>query len=822
VYCNNRKVGPEVQTEYHPDSGGSTGMGSTEIHKWGETLELPVRYSELSKDAFLLISLWAADRNHGEVFVAQAIEPMFSKHGALHSGQRELRLDATPTGKPEPFRESSNPPVTTLISAELRSPSSPSPSQLSALVNLAPSKPSRTSKSTPTIEQLRKQEKKYKDNLLDASFLDQLTFIKLATLKNDFRKEDRHLYLVVDYPQAYTPNGSSPYVIVYYFTEDDDPIQSTGMSRISLGHPNIIANHDPDLGFENLHELKHQMITRNTRAVEVDRLLVPNPRAKVELEEIIKAPSCAELTLEKNDLIWKFRYFIQNNPNALTKFVRSVHWDNLDESKEAEKIIQSWAKINVYDVLELLGPDFKQSFVRRHAVSRLRDCKDDILLYLPQLVQALRYEREHDDSKYNLVSYLIDVANNSSTVANFLFWYLKVEIEATKMISDPAVTIFVNALEKLRTGLSKGPSSKILASLKSQEKFVERLVEISKFISDSGGSADKKTENLKKLLSTAEDLQNLNGLVLPVDPTVRLKSVVSTNALVYKSSQAPMGITFNTVPKTGSIPGPDDNYTIIFKRGDDLRQDQLIMQMIHIIDNILKAERLNLCLTPYGILATSLDEGFVQYIRATPVADFGKHFPNKDKKEYIRLALQKYRPSSSGPYGIEPDAMDRFLRSCAGYCIISYILGIGDRHLHNVLLCEDGRIFHIDFGFILGRDPKPLPPPMKISPSMVFAMGGIGSQHYKTFVEYCRTAFTILQQHAKLITNLFGLMLDAGIPDIAIEKDKAVQKVLERFHLNIQGESEEIAQLLDYLIESSIKAIMPLIADFVHDIKVGL
>ena len=55
----------------------------------------------------------------------------------------------------------------------------------------------------------------------------------------------------------------------------------------------------------------------------------------------------------------------------------------------------------------------------------------------------------------------------------------------------------------------------------------------------------------------------------------------------------------------------------------------------------------------------------------------------------------------------------------AGYCVITYLLSVGDRHFDNLLLTPNGNLFHIDFGYILGRDPKPFPPPMKLSKEMV-------------------------------------------------------------------------------------------------------
>lgn len=98
------------------------------------------------------------------------------------------------------------------------------------------------------------------------------------------------------------------------------------------------------------------------------------------------------------------------------------------------------------------------------------------------------------------------------------------------------------------------------------------------------------------------------------------------------------------------------------------------------------------------------------------------------------------------------------MESTAIFNVVTYLLGIGDRHLENILIKNDGRFFHIDFGYIIGEDPKPYPPPFKFKYEMIEVFEG----HYRIkFINKCISYYLYLREYAELILNMLYAMLDS-------------------------------------------------------------
>jgi phosphatidylinositol kinase/protein kinase (PI-3 family) len=81
---------------------------------------------------------------------------------------------------------------------------------------------------------------------------------------------------------------------------------------------------------------------------------------------------------------------------------------------------------------------------------------------------------------------------------------------------------------------------------------------------------------------------------------------------------------------------------------------------------------------------------------------------------------------------------DNFARSCAGYCVATYVLGIGDRHNDNIMMTRDGHLFHIDFGHFLGNFKSKLGvkrerAPFVFTPHFSDVLGGPGSERFLRF-----------------------------------------------------------------------------------------
>ncbi|KAF4626381.1 hypothetical protein G7Y89_g11780 [Cudoniella acicularis] len=854
LWADSKPLTVPVQTAYKPFKNE---------RKWAEWLTLPIDYSNLPLSSQLAITVWDLSPTGGKGAHGHAIPfggttlPLFDKENQLQKGRQKCYLyrrvaadgldsTSTPSTLPSSRRNGAKgKQATELVDKESEELDRleklfkkhemgeiPRVDWLDNLVFRGVEKRASLASGASLKNIQRRRSRQQSATLtLDGSDVDQ-TNGEVKDLSEDLVQDERftlHVELPrFDFPIVFADHEYPPPPIssLQHLSNSQSNIIlkpppevhfGPGINGLSDDEDNgfggrLVRVYDPEVGArDNPVESKHRRLVRSHRTGVLDRDLKPNAKVRDELNGIMAYSPTHLLSPEEKDLVWKFRHHLTRDKRALTKFVKSVNWQDQSESRQAVQILAKWTEVDVDDALELLGPNFDNPAVRAYAVDRLRKSDDDeLLLYLLQLVQALKFEHISPESDAtqdsSLAKFLIDRATNNFMLGNYFHWYLMVECDDTSHDQPPEYRkLFAKVEYDFMTELVKLPAG--VETRKVLLRQAELIAVLSKISGDIKVSRDTLPRKLDKVKHFLADPKNEiividPPLPLPLDPSIMITGIDPAETLVFKSSLTPIMMTFKTLTK--------QKYQIMFKTGDDLRQDQLVIQIITLMDQLLQKENLDLKLSPYKILATGATAGAAQFVPSMSL----QGIVNKYKTPQVLAYLKYNNPDDKAPLGIRKEALDIFVKSCAGYCVITYLLGVGDRHLDNLLLAPDGHFFHADFGFILGRDPKPFAPMMKLCKEMVDGMGGASSEQYRQFKQYCFTAYTTLRKSSNLILNLFSLMVDANIQDIKLEPDKVVLKVKERFHLEMS--EEEAIKHFDELIENSANAIFPVVIDRLH------
>ena len=588
---------------------------------------------------------------------------------------------------------------------------------------------------------------------------------------------------------------------------------------------------------ENPVQAKFSVLARRTDDDLIARERRLNPFDKRQMDEVLNMPDFIEMESKNTILFWSHRYELlkKNTPYALTKIMNSVKWgDQKNENEFITNILRKWKTVEICDILYMLSRKFSvnkmypntngvidhldgMKLVRKYAIEKLEEHTDDELNFiLLQLVQAIRYEDinlKKVDSP--LVNFLIKRCCKDEILSSSFFWFIECESDISDLsniksnTSDSDVTyqitkIFGLIRDKFFEVIKK--DKKIFEIINNEVSFKAELVKISTMLSKISKADNKKAE-LRNIIDLTEkyNIQE-KEYYLPINPSLKVKGVITSKCTVFKSAKSPVKYDFKVTPDTKSFNNNEDkeHISIMFKYGDDLRQDQLVLQMINYMDSLLKKIHLDYEFTIYKTLATSKSDGFVEFVpNSKTIYDIIR---SKQMKDYFFYELSNKNETTLNK------KLESYINSCAGYCVVTFLLGIGDRHLENLMIDKNGRLFHIDFGYILGRDPKPMPPPIKLCKEMVECMGGKGSKNFLDFQQKCVNAYWVLRENARVIVNMFYLMIDSGIPEL--NNIDNLKKLHEKF-VPQKNKQEAANYILDNLKES-VDALMPVVMETFH------
>ncbi|XP_048670818.1 phosphatidylinositol 4-kinase beta isoform X5 [Marmota marmota marmota] len=262
--------------------------------------------------------------------------------------------------------------------------------------------------------------------------------------------------------------------------------------------------------------------------------------------------------------------------------------------------------------------------------------------------------------------------------------------------------------------------------------------------------------------------------------------------------------------------------SVIVKCGDDLRQELLAFQVLKQLQSIWEQERVPLWIKPYKILVISADSGMIEpVVNAVSIHQV---------KKQSQLSLLDYFLQEHGSYTTEAflSAQRNFVQSCAGYCLVCYLLQVKDRHNGNILLDAEGHIIHIDFGFILSSSPRNLgfeTSAFKLTTEFVDVMGGLHGDMFNYYKMLMLQGLIAARKHMDKVVQIVEIMQQGcrrcsgaspSGPMMMVAQvicsqlpcfhgSSTIRNLKERFHMSMT--EEQLQLLVEQMVDGSMRSI---------------
>ncbi|KAH9597855.1 Phosphoinositide 3-kinase [Trypanosoma melophagium] len=513
-----------------------------------------------------------------------------------------------------------------------------------------------------------------------------------------------------------------------------------------------------------------------------------------QLKRILGSDPLSKLTLSDEVLLWKYRVELIFNPKALAKFLLADNWLQPYAVYEAHSLMERWALPQPIAGLELLDALYVDIKVREHAVKLLDNMSDyELKGCVLQLVQVLKHEPYHYAALSRCL--LRRSLRSPRVIGHHIFLYLVSEMGNSSICERNGLL-----LEEL---IRRMPERRgYLRQIYVTDLLFETYIRV------------KDAQRRNRVDCPREHLKNLrlpSRFTLALHPSMESSGLEIGKCNVMDPKKFPLWLVFRNYQRE------EKPFYAIFKVGDDLRQDLLTLQLLELMNSLWKSCGLHLHIIPYGCVATGEGVGMIEVVLNS---DTIAHITRKDgcaQAAFSEGPLMNWLRQFNRERQDVERCLWNFLYGVAGYTVAICVLVIVDRHNGNIMLRQDGTLFHIDFGHFLGNFKtkfgiKSETVPFIFTPMCAYMLGSQSGPIYLYLVYVASQAFNVVRRFSSTLMIHFLLMLSTGVPELQkVEDIEWLRNVL------LIGRTDEEAKE-DYKnqISLAIANIRTLFNDYIH------